>query len=489
MDAQAQIEQLKAELEAKDAQLAEQAAQLVELQELVAKQARLIEELTEKIERNSRNSNRPPSSDPPGQKGSGSSNKASKKRLEKKRKRGGQPGHRGSHRALLPAEQVSRFVEVFPPRCENCWEALPEIPDPEAKRYQVTEVPPITPTTIEYRRHGVQCACGYTTYMPFESSQIPTSAFGPRLRSLVVLLTGVSHVSRRKTAQLLSDLCGVRISLGSISQIEERVSDTLGPTVAEAWDQVQSAEVTHTDGTSWLQTGKTLSLWTLASSAATVFKIVADSSRATIRPLYGVLRGILVSDRAKVFGFWAMKRRQICWAHLLRKFVSFAERDGPAGSFGDELLEYTGILFEYWHDYKDGKLDKRTFRTRMQPVRDQMEALLERAVAADIPRLSGSCDDILAHRQALWTFVDHEQVEPTNKHAERELRAFVLWRKRSFGTRSQRGNRFAERVMTVAHTARKQGKDILAFLTRCCEAREASTPAPSLFETDISAQA
>jgi transposase len=220
-----------------------------------------------------------------------------------------------------------------------------------------------------------------------------------------------------------------------------------------------------------------------------LFTIVADGSRATLAPLFGALQGILVSDRAKALGFWAMERRQICWAHLLRKFVSFSERDGRAGTFGRDLLSYTGILFEYWHAYQDGRLDRRTLRAWMTPVRAQMEALLAKAVAAKIDRLSGSCADILAHQHALWTFLEHDDVEPTNNHAERELRAFVLWRKRSFGTRSERGNRFAERIMTVAHTARKQGKDVLAFLTASCTAYQMDAEPPSLFGADIAAAA
>jgi transposase len=72
-------------------------------------------------------------------------------------------------------------------------------------------------------------------------------------------------------------------------------------------------------------------------------------------------------------------------------------------------------------------------------------------------------------------------VEPTNNHAERELREFVLWRKRSFGTQSERGNRFAENLMTVAHTARKQNRNVLEFLTACCAAKAAKATAPSLF--------
>jgi transposase len=212
---------------------------------------------------------------------------------------------------------------------------------------------------------------------------------------------------------------------------------------------------------------------------------VSDSTKGTLKPLYGALRGILVSDRAKALNFWTMERRQICWAHLLRKFVAFSERDGPAGAFGRELLDYTGVVFEYWHEYKAGKLTREKFLAWMVPVRQQMIHVLERAASANLASLSGSCADILDHKAALWTFVDHDDVEPTNNHAEREIRTFVMWRKRSFGTQSARGNTFAENLMTVAHTARKQRKNVLAFLRHCCEAQLNKAPVPSLFDAVV----
>ena len=75
----------------------------------------------------------------------------------------------------------------------------------------------------------------------------------------------------------------------------------------------------------------------------------------------------------------------------------------------------------------------------------------------------------------------HGYLQASHNHAERELRAFVLWRKRCFGAQSERGNLFAERLMTVVHTARKQHKDVLPFLTACCQAQLDGTHAPSLF--------
>jgi transposase len=478
MDAQLRIAELEAELDAERARSQRLELKIGELLEQVAALTQRVAELTERLGQNSRNSHLPPSSDPPGAAGKGGGGQ----RAKSGRPRGGQRGHRGSRRELVAADKVDDVVDLYPAECENCWAALPEQPDPGAKRSQWIEVPPLQPYIKETRRHAVSCpCCGHRTRAPYDEQEIPASPFGPRLMSIIALLTGVYHVSRRSAAKLLSDLVGVPISLGAVSAVEARVSDAVEPAVAEAWQRVEGAPVKHTDGTTWLMAGVALALWTIASTAATVFKIVGDGSRATLAPLYGALRGILVSDRAAALSFWAMERRQICWAHLLRKFVSFSERAGPAGEFGRQLLDYTGLLFDYWHDHKGGKLDRATFLAWMAPVRAQVEAVLERAAASGIDRLAGACANILDHRAALWTFVDTDGVEPTNNHAERELRAFVLWRKRCFGTQSDRGNLFAERLMTVAHTARKQGKDVLPFLAACCQAQLDGARAPSLF--------
>ena len=128
--------------------------------------------------------------------------------------------------------------------------------------------------------------------------------------AIMALLTGVYHLGRRRAVELLSDIIGVRVSLGALSAVEERVSCAVQPCVDEAWDRVRAADVKHTDGTSWYQGGVTMALWTLAASGVTVFKILANSAKNTLRPLYGALNGILVSDRAKALNFWAMAQRQ-----------------------------------------------------------------------------------------------------------------------------------------------------------------------------------
>lgn len=121
-------------------------------------------------------------------------------------------------------------------------------------------------------------------------------------------------------------MVGVRISLGAVSAIEARVSAAVEPAVAEAWKKVVQAAVKHTDGTSWYQSGALRSLWTIATTVATVFKILANGKMDTLQALFSEKRGILVSDRATALTFWAMERRQICWAHYVERGVMRSAR-------------------------------------------------------------------------------------------------------------------------------------------------------------------
>lgn len=460
-----------AELEAENATLK---GRVAELEGKVEQLMQLVLTLKEQLDRNSSNSNKPPSSDSPSQKAERHGKGATGG------KRGGQPGHSGSKRELVPPEQVTETKPLLPPECENCWAALPQVPSSKPQLFQTVELPPLKAHVTQWERHCVACPrCRHETWAGVEA--IPTTPFGPRLSAVIGLITGVYHLSRRSAVSLVADVLGIDISLGAVSTIEERVSEAVKAPVDEVWAKLDEAPVKHTDGTSWFQAGVMCSLWTIATSVATVFKILANGQATTLAPLFGKKLGILVSDRATALKFWAMDKRQICWAHLLRKAISFSERDGPSGVIGRELLDLIAILFEYWQQLRGGELSRDKFRELMAPVRRQLEAVLERGQRAKLTHVSGACEDILEHRAALWTFVEQEGVEPTNNHAERELRAFVLWRKRSFGTQSDRGNLFAERLMTVAHTARKQDKNVLEFLTACCLAARTGNTPPSLF--------
>ncbi len=255
---------------------------------------------------------------------------------------------------------------------------------------------------------------------------------------------------------------------GALSEAEQRVSEAVAPSVEEAIDFARAQPVKHVDATTWATGGAYRSLWTISTALVTVFVIARDGTTATVSRLLQRACGVLVSDRAKVFGFWAMNKRQICWAHLVRKFAGFVERKGTGSQIARELHETAELMFHSWHRVRDGTMTRRDFREWMTPVRERVEWLLERGVGLGIRGFSGTCADILDHRAALWAFVDRSDVDPTNNLAERDLRPFVLWRKVSHGTQSERGERYAERIMTVTHTLRKQNRSVFRYLHHAC---------------------
>ena len=135
-------------------------------------------------------------------------------------------------------------------------------------------------------------------------------------------------------------------------------------------------------------------------------------------------------------------------------------------------------MFHNWHRVRDGTMTRREFREFAGNLRVVIERLLEQGAVT--PGIAGACKNILGHRAALWRFVDDRDVDPTNNHAERELRGFVLWRKGCYGSRSERGDVFAANLKSVVHTCRKQGRAVLPYLTAAIHAALRGEAAPSM---------
>ena len=454
--------------------LEENAALKAQVAEFLARVA----ELEAKLGMNSRNSSKPPSSDPP--------NVAARpKKMPSGRNRGGQPGHKGATRSLLPPDEVDRIVELRPGRCDRCAAEL-HGDDPKPRRRQVIDVPPVKPVVTEYRRHTLPCGeCGARTTAPLPPG-VTESDFSPRIKAMLAMCSAVYRLSRRTVEGLMADFFNVDISLGSVSACEEKVSEAVAAPVAEAREHVEKAPVAHVDETGYRQAPppgeapKKAWLWVAVTAYVTTFLVHARRSAVAAKELLGSFAGVLVSDRWSAYSFVEAARRQICWAHLLRDFEWIAEFGAEATATGKALVEQTKLMFRWWREFREGGLARSGFQERMTPLMERVQALLEEGTACGHKKTAGRCRKILELRAALWTFVRVEGVEPTNNVAERALRPAVLWRKGSFGSGSERGSRFAERIMTVAATCRQQGRSVLDYLVAACEARARGEPAPSL---------
>jgi transposase len=337
----------------------------------------------------------------------------------------------------------------------------------------------VKPTVTEYRRHLLVCPhCGDQTRADLPPG-VTESPFGPRLTATIAACTGVYHLSRRTTEGLLHDQFGVELSLGGISACEERVSAALATPVAAAVEYAQAQAAANVDETGWRLTRKLAWLWVLVTPFATVFRVQVGRGLAAAREHLGLFKGVLTTDRWKAYDRWG-GRRQLCWAHLLRDFVSFSERKGASATLGQALLDETKRLLRKWRRLKDGELTREALRQRARPHERRIETLLVKASRCRQAKTAGQAREMLKLKHAFWTFIEEEGVEPTNNAAERALRAAVLWRKRAFGSHSVAGARFAERILTCAATLRSQKRNVIDFITTCVESHWRGSERPSL---------
>jgi transposase len=343
------------------------------------------------------------------------------------------------------------------------------------------EIPPIQPVVTAYQWHQLVCpACGETTRAPWPAG-VPSGTYGARVHATVALCTGAYRLSKRMTGQVMDDVFGVPMSVGTVSQSEQATTQVLDPPVEAARACVEAQEVAHLDETSWRQGDKRAWLWVAVTSLVTVFVVRLSRGGQGARELLGEgFAGILVTDRYSAYNWYPVRWRQLCWAHVLRDFEAIRGRGGVCEEIGDALLAQAHPMFSWWHRVREGTLKRSTFRSYMTPLRCEVERLLEAGSQCGVAKTEGTCQEILKRREALWTFVQVDGVEPTNNTAERALRPGVLWRKGSFGTQSEEGSRFVANMMTVVATLKQQQRNVLEYLTAAHEAALRGEAAPSL---------
>jgi transposase len=435
---------------------------------MIARQQNRIEELEKRVEelearlnKDSSNSSLPPSSDPPW--------KAPSERKQG-RKRGGQPGHRGHKRELVEPDQIE---DHRPSRCVNCGKKL-QGDDPEPYRHQVSELPEMAAVVTEHRVHRLKCDCCGVHTSGALPDDVPRGAFGPRLQAVVAVCSGAYHLSKRSIEELMHDFFGVQVALGSVSNIEQQVSEALAAPFEEARARVQKARVAHLDETNWFQRSTRAWLWVAATARVVVYVIRRTRSRkVAVELMRRWFKGVVVSDGYNAYHWVAKSRRQLCWAHLIRNFRELLAFD-DAREFGERILAAIGRMFEQWHQVRDGTLDE--LNLAMQPHRQEIYALLDEGRRSANAHIRRPCKTLLRREASLWTFTRRRGVEPTNNAAERALRPAVLWRKSSFGTDSDKGSRFVERILTVVMSLRRQNRNVLRYIVDACRRRLLAQP-------------
>ena len=295
------------------------------------------------------------------------------------------------------------------------------------------------------------------------------------------MLTGRYRLTKREAGQCLADLFGAEVAVGTVSTIEQQVSAALAPVVAEARAAVRQAAVANVDETGWREGRRRAWVWTVVTALVTVFHIDRSRGGQVLRTLLGPdWPGSVGSDRYAAYRGLAVERRQVCWAHLRRDFPKLVDWGPGPRPTGERLLAYHAQVFALWHRFPAGELDRWELTVAISRVAAELAAVLDDGAVHGHPVAQALCRQLQALWPALWTFIVGAGVEPTNNAAERALRPAVLWRKGSFGTHSDGGSRFVERMRTVTATCRQQGRHLVAFLVEAITAASGGQPHPSL---------
>lgn len=468
-----EIERLRREIERLRRENAEQAEQLADKTKQIAEKSKQIADLERQLalrQQNSTTTSKPPSSD-----GLAGQQRVRGRRTKSRRKAGGQPGHPGHARTVVPTERVNAFVDLVPKTCRHCQRALHARDDiGDLRRHQVTELPPIEAHITEYRCHRLQCArCGKTTQAPLPDEVV--GQFGEQLTALIAYLTVVCRMPRLVVQRLLEGALQIPISLGSTQKAWEEASAAVAAPCDELEQALARQAVLNCDETGHRTNAEKRWLWAVVAPTFVVYIIAASRSATVVltRVLGPVFAGILATDRLPTYTKYHQGRAQFCWAHFTRNLLSAQELATTAAAkrFCREALALQRRLFRLWHRYRGdphargGPITRKELIAKALPIEQAFFALGQRGLNLADTDVSNLARALFTHHPHFFTFVHEDGVEPTNNVAERALRTAVQWRKIMFGNRSADGELAVARLLTITRTCQLQQLNALVYLT------------------------
>jgi transposase len=459
-----QVGQLKKQIKRLQAEVSDLRGQNFQLQRRNA-------ELEAFITKDSHNSSRPPSTDPPWSKRTRSLRRPSSRRP------GGQAGHHGE--TLRLSAHPNRVVEHRPRECRGCHAPLATAQAVRHRRQQVWEVVPARLKVTEHRLAVVRCpSCGKATRGELASAVRSGVRYGPGVKARVLYLQQYQLLPYQRTAEAMRDLFGCTLSAGTVANIVRECSDGLAETELKIKKGLRRSPVLHADETG-LRVNKRLAYVHVASTERLTHYAAASHRGRTAIDEINVLpsyRGTCVHDGLLAYTHYTRCRHALCGAHLLRELTYFEEVAAETKAWASPLKELLlGMKEEAARVGAQG--GKRLAAERLAELVVSYERLVAEGQEAQPPpevpeqvrkqarnlllRLERRKDEVLR-------FVRDFSVPFDNNQAERDLRMIKLQQKTSGCFRTEEGARRFCRIRGYVSTIRKQGRGVLSALEGAC---------------------
>jgi transposase len=459
-----QVGQLKAQNERLQAEASDLRGHNFQLQRRNA-------ELEALVTRDSHNSSRPPSTDPPWAKRTKSLRRPSGKRP------GGQVGHRGQ--TLRLSARPDRIVEDRPRECRCCHAPLISAQVLGHRRQQVVEVVPARLKVTEHRLAVVRCrACGKTTRGEFPGAVRSGVQYGPGVKARVLYLQQYQLLPYQRTSEAMRDLFGCRLSAGTVTNIVRECSDGLVETELKIKKGLRRSHVIHADETGLRVEGKLAYVHVASTPYLTHYGADARRGKAAMDEI-GILpayRGTCVHDGWLSYTFYPQCRHALCGAHLLRELIYFEELSEETKAWATPLKE---LLLEM-----KGEAERvcaegatRLAAEQLAELTASYEKLVTEGLRAQPPpevpeQVRKQARNLLLRlgrrKEEVLRFLIDFSVPWDNNQAERDLRMIKLQQKTSGCFRTGEGARRFCRIRGYISTMRKQGRGVLETLAGAC---------------------
>jgi len=468
----------------------------------------------ERLEQNSTNSSRPPSSDSPYQKdakGDSVANEAEKQSPSAddtdkkdtaqvstptdqsqpelaKRSSGKQPGGQGFWRSepLIPKARIPHCPE----QCAAC-NARVQVPHDCAPYmgHHVLELEK-TPSGIcivctLHHYYIAVCHCGhetkarpgegYISSVKGRKKDLKLTEYvlvGPMLATFLAALSNRYRMSRVKIREFLAYWLNTELGVGTIDRCIREAGIACFPVVEELVKELQEADIVGLDETPWYENGRLKWLWVAISKFTAVFHIGTRKKEELLNLIMVGFTGWLVTDG--YMGYRDRERRQRCLAHLIRKAIALSGAvDQKAAKMGDWLLrELKGLIKAMAEGGEDAK-------KKCCPILARLKRACILGEKEEHSKLRSLAREILNDWDAVVAFVKNPNLPPTNNDAERALRHAVISRRISFGTRTPEGSRAYAALLSIIETCRLRNQDPWSYIAQTIAlARKGIAPLP-----------
>lgn len=377
----------------------------------------------------------------------------------KKRKRGGQKGHQGYGRKVLPViDQYEQCHASFCPDCQSPLKRTTSI-----VTHTVTDIPAFTetkPITTQYQIERQWCVNCHKEVRDNPSGVIPGSRLGINVLTIVLVWHYRMRLPFAKICEQLSFLYGISVSVGSLAHMVKKAREFLGHDYEKVLQEVRGSPVIHADETSWRVEGQTYWCWTAATNEATVYRIDDSRGKGIAQKLLANARGVLVRDDYGAYTNLPLVQ-QSCWAHLLRKSHEEVARDSASEEI-KRLHAKLKDLFALLSEDLAHPFNKKERQEWYLWYKQDIEKIATTPYqASDAKRIQVRIKNQTTN---LLTALLYEGVPLTNNLAERAIRPMVVTRKISGGSKTETGAATHAVNMSIIETICKKKQPLLQTL-------------------------